>query len=256
LVHLCRRQARDHGHDQGRCPGLCDPGNPHQRRWSRAHRDAAVGPECRGQSPGVCQRRSHGQDRSAGGGGPSRRLAPVGRRRLHHRPHLARGRRLQRPLKPRSHDGAPMNTADIQPVPEPYGGKILTWKTLLIGNLLTLLPLLLFVAGMVRAGMAAFEWLEDAQRPRAKPVGQVISSLVLIGLGLLSAGLAAYMVFRNTTKIANWYLKRKVRKAFRWRPDCNVDPDDPEATFVEVVPRQNWGKLMLETATDVGFLLV
>src|SRR5206468_8997785 len=33
-------------------------------------------------------------------------------------------------------------------------------------------------------------------------------------------------------------------------------PDDPDAVFVEIVPRENWYRLMLETATDVGFLKI
>ena len=35
-----------------------------------------------------------------------------------------------------------------------------------------------------------------------------------------------------------------------------VEPNDPDALFVEVVPKLNWGKAMLENASDIGLLLV
>jgi hypothetical protein len=53
-------------------------------------------------------------------------------------------------------------------------------------------------------------------------------------------------------------LYRAACRHFRSRPDLLVDPDDPEAIFVEVVPRRNWARAnrMLETASDVGFLKI
>ena len=35
-----------------------------------------------------------------------------------------------------------------------------------------------------------------------------------------------------------------------------MDPENPDATFVEVVPKLNWGQMKLESASDVGFLLL
>src|SRR5262249_20544202 len=61
---------------------------------------------------------------------------------------------------------------------------------------------------------------------------------------------------RNTTKIANSYLRRVARNQVRSRAERIVDPDDPNAVFVELVPRRNWSRLMLETATDVGYLVL
>jgi hypothetical protein len=40
------------------------------------------------------------------------------------------------------------------------------------------------------------------------------------------------------------------------RTDAIVDIQDPEAIFVQIVPRGHWGQIMLETATDVGFLII
>src|SRR5439155_10658453 len=38
--------------------------------------------------------------------------------------------------------------------------------------------------------------------------------------------------------------------------DTVVDPNHPDAILAEVIPRRNWGQLMLENADDQGFLLV
>jgi hypothetical protein len=53
-------------------------------------------------------------------------------------------------------------------------------------------------------------------------------------------------------------LYRAACRHFRSRPDLLVDPDDPEAIFIEVVPRRHWARAnrMLETAGDVGFLRI
>jgi hypothetical protein len=149
-----------------------------------------------------------------------------------------------------------MASADLKPVDALSAARILTRKTVLIGNVLTLTPALLMFAGLGLAGGAAY-WafpvdtpVDDSQLPNP------IMGGVLVVLGLLIAAAAAYWGLRNTTRLGNWYLRRLTRREIKSRPDGLVDPDDPEAVFVEVVPRENWTRLMLETASDVGFLLV
>lgn len=144
-----------------------------------------------------------------------------------------------------------MTTADIRPIDEPYAGRILTRKVILLGNLLTLVPALLMFAGMGLAGWAAYDAFEDRDGPRPDPA----VTWALIGVGIAVAGPAGYWGLRNTTWLANQYLRRLARAEVRSRPDPAVDPDDPDALFVEIVPRENW-RVMLETATDVGYLLV
>jgi hypothetical protein len=48
--------------------------------------------------------------------------------------------------------------------------------------------------------------------------------------------------------------RRWLAAAIRQRPGALVEPDDPDAVYVGVVPRQNWGRLMLENCQDVGLL--
>src|SRR5207248_9419848 len=42
----------------------------------------------------------------------------------------------------------------------------------------------------------------------------------------------------------------------RQRPSALVQPDDPDAVYVGIVPRENWGRVMLDTATDNGLLKI
>jgi hypothetical protein len=56
------------------------------------------------------------------------------------------------------------------------------------------------------------------------------------------------------TILANRWLEKRTRTEFQKRPTLLVRPDDPEAVFVEVVPKLNWGRMSLETASDIGFL--
>ena len=47
---------------------------------------------------------------------------------------------------------------------------------------------------------------------------------------------------------------RQTRHAFELRPNPAVDMNDPDLFFVDIIPRINWGKPMMENATDIGFL--
>jgi hypothetical protein len=71
---------------------------------------------------------------------------------------------------------------------------------------------------------------------------------VLSGIGTLLWLLTHQTVWRDR------FYHRLTRDAIHARPTCWVDPDDAEAVFVEIVPRERWGKFMLETASDFGFL--
>ena len=37
-------------------------------------------------------------------------------------------------------------------------------------------------------------------------------------------------------------------------PNPAVDLNDPDLFFVDIIPRINWGKAMMENASDIGFL--
>ena len=73
--------------------------------------------------------------------------------------------------------------------------------------------------------------------------------------GIFFLGTAAFFLV-NPTYLANRYLRKVVRREFARRSHHRVEPDDPDALFVEIVPKLNWGKMMWDNAQDVGFLRV
>jgi hypothetical protein len=52
----------------------------------------------------------------------------------------------------------------------------------------------------------------------------------------------------------NRYLNWRVRSILRNRPDRLIEPDDQAACLVEVIPRENWHRIMLTSATDWGLI--
>lgn len=149
-----------------------------------------------------------------------------------------------------------MTEADITLIDELFAGRILSRKTVIIGNVLCLMPLVLMLVGLGLAGGAAyFGFAEDDVNGGMNPLSAGVSAFLVV-IGIVIAAAAGYWGMRNVTKLANWYLRRVARREIKSRSDAIVDPDDPEALFVEIVPRRNWGKMMLETATDVGYLVV
>jgi hypothetical protein len=141
-----------------------------------------------------------------------------------------------------------MASLQVTSFDDPFTPRVLTRKTAVICNVLALLPLLFMFAGMGLAAAAAYLGVGQDLGPTG--------NYVLIGVGVVIALSSAYWGLRNSTKLSGWYLRRRSRGQVKARLDALVDPDNPEAIFVEVVPRENWKRLMLETATDVGFLLL
>jgi hypothetical protein len=50
------------------------------------------------------------------------------------------------------------------------------------------------------------------------------------------------------------FMLGQTRRAFELRANPAVDLNDPDLFFVDIIPRHNWGKMMMENATDIGFL--
>jgi hypothetical protein len=77
---------------------------------------------------------------------------------------------------------------------------------------------------------------------------------IAIFLGGMIMNLVWCMTFVNFP--AGWFMLGRTRRAFERRGDHVVDPQDPDLYFVDIIPRANWGKAMLENASDIGFLKV
>ncbi len=145
--------------------------------------------------------------------------------------------------------------AEIRPVESDYAGRILTRKTALIA--------LAFALGAVVALFAAIglmAWGGTTAFPSV-PAREVAPAVKLFGITLLVLGGVLFLgvvsfFFINPNYFGNRYVRKLARREFSRRAGCVVDPNDPDALFVEIVPKLNWGKLMLETAQDVGFLVL
>lgn len=148
------------------------------------------------------------------------------------------------------------SAVDVRPLPTQFSDKILGGKGIALGNILTLLVLVFFYAGLAMAlGGAYLVWQPDALGAVGPPLAQLLGG-TLVAVGALFASVCGYVGLQYPSFLGNIYLLRLARREFLWRPDLLVDPNNPDAVFVEVCPRQNWHQLKLETATDIGFLLV
>jgi hypothetical protein len=87
------------------------------------------------------------------------------------------------------------------------------------------------------------------------PGNQALSfAPALIGMGLTAAAcwfLGGMMLKKPWSAD---YMFRRAKAELLQRPDAVVATDVPEAIFVEVIPRRNWGSRALQNADDIGFL--
>jgi len=145
------------------------------------------------------------------------------------------------------------NLASISPLNSEHYAKVLTRKRILLGNLFCIAGLLGFIGGLglLAWGASILERDEILSPHKAGALGIVLC--VIGGLSLITA--LAGMLFDSTFG-GNRLLKKSFKEELARRTSLLVDPDDPAALFVEVVPKSNWGKMVLENATDIGLLLV
>jgi hypothetical protein len=138
----------------------------------------------------------------------------------------------------------------IQAVEPEFAGRALTSGMLWIGTILTLIPLLLLIGGL---GLAV--WSQDLSHTAVTPVEKLSVLAMMVAAGLCMV-VGPIMGMRNPTYFANKVLEKRLRQKLALHPKRVVNPHDPQALFVEIVPKANWGQLMLDTASDVGLLLL
>ncbi|MBI3410644.1 MAG: hypothetical protein HY040_20095 [Planctomycetes bacterium] len=143
--------------------------------------------------------------------------------------------------------------ADITPVPLSQRGRVLTSSAKWMENGLFLLQFLVFAAiafaPAILGGVLATR--------RLFPGNQALSfAPVLVGLAL-TAGfgwvLGGWMMRKPWSAD---YMFHKAQSELSQRTEAIVDPNNPEAIYVEVIPRRNWGQISLQNADDVGFLFL
>ncbi len=138
--------------------------------------------------------------------------------------------------------------AEIRPVSPEFTGKVLTQGK----KLFLYFYMLLTVAVCAFLALLALCYFVVPFQDSTMPLWDICiyfaSSIFLGGLSLIQLSQAAGP--------ANDHLLVVVKKRFGKRPDHWVESDDPCAEFVEIVPPENRERVMLETATDIGFLVI
>lgn len=144
----------------------------------------------------------------------------------------------------------------IEPVPERYRGKVLSRKVIWMGNLLGILSVLALLGGVGLTVWGVYQIADHGEQkiPLLALVNLPALLMILFGgiLGLYGVVIGLF----NPGWLGNRYLLSKACNEFAMRPDAWVRLNDPNLIFIEIVPRENWSRLMLETASDVGFLRI
>jgi hypothetical protein len=148
--------------------------------------------------------------------------------------------------------GAEGELAEISLLSSEHHGKVLSRKRVLIGNAFALAGGLSFIGGLALLAWGA-SILEKADKDSADGKGMGVTLCVVGGALLLTA--LTGMLFDSSFG-GNRSLRNAFKSELARRTGVLVEPNDPDALFVEVVPKLNWGKAMLDNASDIGLLLV
>jgi hypothetical protein len=137
--------------------------------------------------------------------------------------------------------------AAIEDLPPDGAGQVLNRRVIVALLVLAVAPLELALLVAVGLGVAVGLYWSDL--PGEAKLGAA---------GVALAGLVAGCVLtvRYGDGVVARIQRRLLAAAVRQRPGALVHPDDPDAVCVGVVPRKNWGRLMLEAAEDVGLLKI
>jgi hypothetical protein len=144
----------------------------------------------------------------------------------------------------------PFATARIERLGEGEAGQILTPGRLRLSVFMALGPLVVLLAvGLGACGYVVY---------RAKFLNAAVSAAdgvaAIGGMGLIM--FAFWFTNRLGNLVPMRWLRAVARSAIEMRLNAVLDPRDPEAEFVEVIPRTNWGKSMTRQSIDTGLLKV
>ena len=149
----------------------------------------------------------------------------------------------------------PRARVEVRPVDPAFAGRILSKSNLLMANLIGLVTLLLMFVGiamMVSVFLVIFPDKHDTKPFWNLPRPQAIE--VFAG-GAVLTGLTAVQGILFPGMFSGRYIRWVAGQTIRRRRDAIVQPG-ADSLFVEIIPRANWNRMMLENATDIGFLKV
>jgi hypothetical protein len=144
----------------------------------------------------------------------------------------------------------PVAHARVEKLGATEAGQILTPRRLRFAVGVTLGPLVaLMVLAIGLFGFGLYE-IKIARAPAT-----------LTNLGALFGGIACFIfgvwfTSRFGNLVPSRYLRSVSRSVIELRPGAAFNPRDPEAVYIEVIPRSNWGKAMVRPFSDFGLMKV
>lgn len=146
--------------------------------------------------------------------------------------------------------------AEITPVEPDFAGRVLTKRNAIIGTAYSFAALLLLFAGVGLAAFGGITAFPDKQSNQVVSPGKKFAGMAILSVGgILFLGTAIFFL-ANPTYFGNRFLLKVVKREFGRRAKRLVESEDPDALFVEIVPKLTWGKLGLENAREIGYLRV
>lgn len=135
--------------------------------------------------------------------------------------------------------------ARIEAIEEHDAGTILTRQNAILKLLISIVPPII---GLILGGMP---FVVLMNRPLAPP--EWVFGIAAFWMATCFFFACAWVIFFRHF-VPGRFMFGKTRQAFEGRAESAVDLGNPSLIFVAVVPRAHWGKTMMETATDIGFL--
>jgi len=134
--------------------------------------------------------------------------------------------------------------ATVEPVPDPYRQKVRSGGYTFWVNMAGLSPVL-YLFGGIGVAVGGGYLLSEERLIAGVP-------LTVLGAGLILWGLytAIFTLAVPENRLILKWLKREIAR----RSDVWVDPSDPEAVYVSLIPREHFAKVKLTMSTDLLFL--
>jgi hypothetical protein len=144
----------------------------------------------------------------------------------------------------------PIVSARVEPLPEGEAGRIMSPGHFGAATAMALLPF----AVPVLAGLGLIGYTVVRLTLLGKSPSIDDAAMGLGGLALIVAG--GWFGLRMSNLAPSLYLRGVARSVIGMRPEAVIDPRDPEAVFIDVIPRENWKKVQVNDAADTGFLRI
>jgi hypothetical protein len=144
-----------------------------------------------------------------------------------------------------SPDGWKRDVARVEAVEPGDAGKVLTRRNAMIQTAVGVASVFGLI-GLAFLPMVALQTFE------AKPADEATGIVVVWMFACFALNLCWVLFF--PTYLTARYMQRQTRLAFESRLNPAIDLHDADLFFVDIIPRINWGKAMMENASDIGFL--